>query len=82
MNTKLYILKTTGKGTEMEAGIIKASVKLSGIDGNALVILGACQRAWRKAGNSQEEWEAISSEMTSGNYNNLLVVAFKHFDVY
>jgi hypothetical protein len=59
----------------------KPRVKLVGQDGNAFFILGTCQAAARKAKWSPERIKAVMDEMTSGDYNNLLAVACKHFDV-
>jgi len=59
----------------------KPTVKLVGRDGNAFVILGACQRAARKAGWGEDQIKSVMNEMTSGDYNNLLATAMKHFDV-
>lgn len=60
---------------------IKPRVKLVGRDGNAFYILGACHAAAQKAGWSDEKWQAVSKEMRSGDYANLLCVACDHFDV-
>ena len=60
----------------------KPEVKLVGEDGNAFNIIACCRRAWRRAGNGMDEWEAIQAEMMSGDYNHLLRVATKYFDVY
>jgi hypothetical protein len=59
----------------------KPTVKLTGADGNALMILGLCQRAARKAGWPKEPWDKVRDEMTSGDYNHLLATAMDHFDV-
>lgn len=59
----------------------KPVVKLLGKDGNAYAIIGACRRAGRKAGWSNEQLEELVAEMTSGDYNHLLVTAMRHFDV-
>ena len=59
----------------------RPTVKLIGGDGNAFAILGACQRAARKAGWPKERWDAVRDEMTSGDYDQLLGTAMKHFDV-
>jgi len=56
-------------------------VKLVGRDGNAFAILGACQRAGRKAGWSPEKLKAVMADMTSGDYNHLLATAMQNFDV-
>lgn len=59
----------------------KPKVKLIGQDGNAFVLLGICQRAARKAKWSEEKWQRVRNEMTSGDYNNLLAKVQEHFDV-
>ena len=59
----------------------KPVVKLSGQDGNAFYILGACQRAAKKAGWDAEKIKSVMDEMRGGDYNNLLATAMKHFDV-
>ena len=56
-------------------------VQLIGNDGNAFAIIGACQKAARKAGWSKERMDAVRDEMMSGDYDNLLRVAMTHFDV-
>ena len=60
----------------------KPIVTLSGQDGNAFNILGLCRRAARKAGWSDEQWAKVRDEMTSGDYNHLLMSAMKHFGVH
>jgi len=59
----------------------KPVVKLLGRDGNAYAIIGACLRAGRNAGWSKEQLDDIETEMTSGDYNHLLVTAMHHFNV-
>jgi ERCC4-related helicase len=59
----------------------KPSVQLIGKDGNAFAILGACQRAAKKAGWTQEQIKSVMDEMTGGDYNHLLATAMEHFDV-
>ena len=56
-------------------------VKLSGRDGNAFAIMGACQKAARKAGWSAEKIKLVMSNMMAGDYDHLLQTAMKHFDV-
>lgn len=60
---------------------MKPEVKLSGINGNAFSIMGACRRAWEKAGMSSDEWNKIQEDMMSGDYDHLLQVAMEHFEV-
>lgn len=50
----------------------KPTVKLTGRDGNAFVILGACRKAAKDAKWTTEQIE----EATSGDYDNLLLVAY------
>lgn len=59
----------------------KLKLKLTGEDGNAFFILGRANRVWLKAGNSQDEWDKIQEEATSGDYNHLLQTMMKYFEV-
>lgn len=59
----------------------KPPVKLIGEDGNAYAIIGACQRAARKARWTDEKWEAVKKDMMSSDYDHLLCVAMDNFDV-
>jgi len=55
-------------------------VKLTGRDGNAFAILGACQKALKKAGQAENAKKFLEEAM-SGDYNNLLRTAMKYCDV-
>ena len=57
------------------------SVKLVGEDGNAFAILGATQRALRKAGASENELNQYLNEATAGNYDKLLQVTMDWVNV-
>ena len=59
----------------------KPKVKLVGTDGNAFHILAKCRSAWMKSGGTQEGWDLIEMQMTAGDYDNLLSVAQRFFDV-
>jgi hypothetical protein len=59
----------------------KPQVKLVGEDGNAFRILGACQKAARRAGWKEDRIKEVIGEMTSGDYDHLLGTAMKYFDV-
>jgi hypothetical protein len=59
----------------------KPKVKLIGNDGNAFAIMAACRKAGMKAGWSSEQISEMLGQMMSGDYDNLLDVACKHFDV-
>jgi len=56
-------------------------VQLTGVDGNAYVIMGVVASALRKAGVSQEEIAEYHKEATSGNYDNLLQTTMRWVDV-
>lgn len=59
----------------------KPTVRLTGRDGNAFAIIGACRTAAKKAGWTKEQLEALTKDMISGDYNHLLTVALDRFDV-
>jgi len=60
----------------------KPTVKLTGEDGNAFAIMGTVSRALRKAGLPKEHIDKYMEESTSGDYNNLLVVAHKYANIH
>ena len=60
----------------------KPTVKLTGEDGNAFAIMGTVSRALRKAGLPKEHIDKYMEESTSGDYNNLLVVAHNYANIY
>ncbi len=59
----------------------KPELKLVGTDGNAFAILGKARRAALSAGWTDEEWEKVRNDAISGDYDHLLSVFMKHFDV-
>ena len=50
-------------------------VQLSGEDGNAFAIMGAVQKALKKAGATKEQLTQYSMDSMAGDYDNLLRVA-------
>jgi hypothetical protein len=56
------------------------AVQLTGQDGNAFAILGACRRAARKADLSDTEIAAFFDEASAGDYNQLLATCMRWFD--
>lgn len=56
----------------------KPVLKIIGTDGNAFAILGKAQRVAKQNGM---DWDKIRTEATSGNYDNLLGVMMKYFEV-
>jgi hypothetical protein len=59
----------------------RPKVKLIGEDGNAFNIMGLCKRAAKRAGWSEERIDALLKDMKSGNYDHLLGVVMREFDV-
>jgi len=57
------------------------TVKLVGNDGNAYAIMGAVQKALRKAGAPKEEIDAYLAESMSGDYYHLLATACEWVEV-
>jgi hypothetical protein len=56
-------------------------VQLTGTDGNAFAIMGAVQKALRKAGVPQTELDEYYKESTSGDYDWLLQTAMRWVSV-
>ena len=56
----------------------KPVLKIIGTNGNAFAILGKAQKVAKENGM---DWEKIRTEATSGNYDNLLCVIMKYFEV-
>ena len=59
----------------------QVKVQLTGKDGNAFFVLGACTKAAKRAGIDRGEIEKFKSEAVSGDYNNLLRTCMEWFDV-
>lgn len=59
----------------------KPALELIGKDGNAFAILGRARRAAKLAGWSDEYWDAVHKDARSGDYDHLLAVMMKHFEV-
>lgn len=56
------------------------TVRLTGEDGNAFAILGAVQKALRRAGHVEAAQE-FYTEATSGDYDHLLQTAMRYVEV-
>jgi len=54
----------------------KIEIDLTGPDGNAFVLLGIAKDLCHKTGI---EWNKVQSEMTSGDYENLIQTLDKYF---
>lgn len=56
-------------------------VQLVGQDGNALAILGRCQRAAKEAGVDNEEIAKFREKAMSSDYGHLLRTVMEHFEI-
>jgi hypothetical protein len=65
----------------MEPKYPHITVKLTGNDSNAFMVLGLCQRAARTADLPKEEIDAFREEATAGDYNQLLQTAMRWFNI-
>jgi len=59
----------------------KPTVKLVGQDGNAFAIMGKVSAALKRAGADKEYIDKYIEESTSGDYDNLLIVAMEYADI-
>jgi hypothetical protein len=53
-------------------GTSPADVDLTGIDGNAMVIIGTVRRGLREAGNLPEVVKSFTDQAMGGDYDHLL----------
>jgi hypothetical protein len=56
-------------------------VRLTGVDGNALSLVGAVKRALRTAHVDQKEIEEFQQEALSGDYDHVIQTCMKWVDV-
>lgn len=59
----------------------KPVLKLSNTDGNVFAIIGAAKEAAQKAKMSPKNITDMVTEMMSGDYDNVLQVCMKYFEV-
>lgn len=59
--------------------IKRPKLKIIGTDGNAYALLG---KAMSVAKKNKMDWNSIQKEAMSGDYDNLLAVLMRYFDVY
>lgn len=76
-----YDSVTAEEENEMDIKYPDIHVQLTSTDGNAYAIMGAVQKALRRAGVSAEEITAYGEESMSGDYNHLLQTAMAWVDV-
>jgi hypothetical protein len=62
----------------LPAGLIPASLDLTQVEGNGLVIIGAVSAALRHAGNSGEIIDTFRKEAMSGDYDHCIAVAMAY----
>ena len=56
--------------------VTKREIDLTGPEGNAFMLLAIAKDLCHKTGI---EWEPVKNEMTSGDYENLILVLDKYF---
>ena len=56
----------------------KVALTLTGLDGNAFVLMGAFQAQAKKEGWTDDEIKAVLDDCMSGNYDHLLRVLMAH----
>ncbi len=78
---KAELAPTNDPGTPSAPRYPGVKVKLSGSNGNAFAILGACQRVASRAGVSDVELRDFSKQAMDGDYDHLLRVCMCWFDV-
>lgn len=59
----------------------KPELELVGEDGNAFAILGKAQRVAKGAGWDKDKIKEFLDEAMSGNYDHLLQICHKYFDI-
>lgn len=59
----------------------KPVLHLDGSDGNGALIIGRAQKALRKSGATEDYVAEFTKEVTSRDYDHLLQVIFKYFEV-
>ena len=60
---------------------LNITVQLVGQDSNAYNLLGICRRAMKRARLPESEIEAFTQEVTSSDYNHLLITCTEWFNV-
>jgi hypothetical protein len=65
----------------METKYPHITVRLTGINGNAFAILGACRKAAERARLPQEEIDTFYTEATSGDYDHLIQTCMRWFNI-
>jgi hypothetical protein len=65
----------------IDIGHPEVTVRLTGGDGNAFMIIGLVQRALRDAGVSEKEVSQFHAEVTSGYYDHVLITCMRWVDV-
>jgi len=60
---------------------IKPVLELANQDGNAFAILGRAKKVAKESGWSKDKIECFLTEAKSGDYDNLLAICIRYFDV-
>ena len=74
-------VKERGQLMSQENNMFGVDVQLSGNDGNAFAIMGACKKAASKANIEQSKVDKFISECMSGDYDHLIRTCMKYFNV-
>lgn len=61
--------------------MVKPALNLTGEDGNPILIVVRAQKALRKTGADEEYIAEFTKDATSGDYEHLLEVVFRYFEV-
>ena len=56
-------------------------IELTGVDGNAFAIIGACRKVARRK-LTKEQLEEFQNEAMSGDYDNVLQTCMRYFNVH
>lgn len=56
----------------------KVKLKLLGLDGNAFSLMGAFEKAAKRAGWTKEEIKLVLDKAMTGDYNNLVTTLQAH----
>jgi hypothetical protein len=66
------------KEAQLQLSKRKPALKIIGEDGNAFAILGKASRVAKENGM---DWDKIHKQATSGDYNHLLMIMMKYFNI-
>jgi len=65
----------------MKGPVEKPKVRLTGVNGNAFLVMGRARKALQRAGADKEYMEQYVKEATAGDYDNLIQVTMRYVEV-